>query len=507
MNEYLGNDVIKLQKEIMNITKKLNTVRYKTHKSMSSILKGLKSIPKDPCSKHKYNLSSNKNNKIHKNKLFEDENYYLINSEENSKSNMNSNNHSKKKKTKYFISMNNDLLLNDCKNHNSNDKEIYTNNYMLLYNVKNKKGKNQPIKCRINDYKNYNYFNNEKKYGEKKNYTIFNDDLSKNLMKKSNKKIPKTDSFKYLYNNHNNYNNHSKNYTYDGGHFIINESNYESNIISNENENSRKEVNHNYYVNKLLTNKLKYEPKSRNKNEIEDFKNEDFFNDNYQKTYFGGIMKKYDKNYNKININSFSKNRLKTNKYNHNLAHYKSNKNIFRKNTSTKENSKENNKNYFKYNIYSDISFDKNENINNIFELLNVKCYNDCIDKINKLLNYEHFIHKLKKLYYNYNGNNKDFELKDILFWISFNLNNENQYEEFCMEIMEKFNISDFEHFKKFFKTLINKDKNNKYFVNGMKQLFNNFNDYHLNKTIYKNRSKKSIQTSSNGNDDDINNK
>ena len=230
-------------------------------------------------------------------------------------------------------------------------------------------------------------------------------------------------------------------------------------------------------------------------------------------------MKKYNKNYNKININSSSKNMILSNKYNHDLTHYSSNKNIFRKNTSNRLNIKEK---IHKYNInsknkkiYSNIYYDEKENINNnIFKLLNVKNSKECINKINKLLNYENFIHKLKKIYFNFNGNNNDFKLRDILFWISFNLNNEinkknkiNQYEEFCIEIMNKFNISNFGHFKKFFINLINKDKNNNYFVDGMKKLFNNFNNYQLNQTIYKNRSKSNIHILSYGNEDDINNK
>ena len=47
MTDKLGNDVIKLQKEIMSISNKINLVRTKTHKSMSSILNGLKSLSKD----------------------------------------------------------------------------------------------------------------------------------------------------------------------------------------------------------------------------------------------------------------------------------------------------------------------------------------------------------------------------------------------------------------------------------------------------------------------------
>ena len=103
--------------------------------------------------------------------------------------------------------------------------------------------------------------------------------------------------------------------------------------------------------------------------------------------------------------------------------------------------------------------------------------------------------------------NNKAFKLKDILFWISINYNNKkiNKYEEFCLGIMKKFNISNFDNFKIFFKNLIAKDKNNEYFVNEMKELFNNFNEFQPNKTIYRNKSCKKVENATD-NEDDINN-
>ena len=190
--------------------------------------------------------------------------------------------------------------------------------------------------------------------------------------------------------------------------------------------------------------------------------------------------------------------------YKVNMNQQKSSKNIFRKKAVTKENSKEKNKiNYYQHKKLEEI-----ENINNIYKLVNTKNYKDCIHKINKLLNYEEFIHNLKKIYFKYNDNNNDFKLKDILFWISFHINYENKinkYEEFCKGIMEKFNINDFENFKIFFKNLVYKDKNNKYFVNGMKQIFNNFNDFEPNKSIY-NKSKKKFKNSIYKNEDDLNN-
>ena len=184
---------------------------------------------------------------------------------------------------------------------------------------------------------------------------------------------------------------------------------------------------------------------------------------------------------------------------------HKNNKNLFRENGSTRIKQKENNtKKIF------DFYCDKNNNINNYYKLLNVKNHDEYIHKINKLLSYEDFIHKIKKLYFKFNDQNKNFKLKDILFWISFNINNDNKknkYEEYCHEIMKHFNIPNYDKFKIFINNLINKNKNNDYFVNGMKELFNSFNEFQPNKTIYKIRSKtNNTKKFIYKNEDDINN-
>ena len=72
---------------------------------------------------------------------------------------------------------------------------------------------------------------------------------------------------------------------------------------------------------------------------------------------------------------------------------------------------------------------------------------------------------------------------------------------------MKHFNIPNYDKFKIFINNLINKNKNNDYFVNGMKELFNSFNEFQPNKTIYKIRSKtNNTKKFIYKNEDDINN-
>ena len=285
---------------------------------------------------------------------------------------------------------------------------------------------------------------------------------------------------------------------------IIYESDYNNN-------NYKKDFRHSLYVNKLLNNNnykdLNKNIKSRNKNEY-NFKNKEieaeknnnedlihyqkYINGKSSKTIYCGLVRN-DKNFNNRN----------------GLIHHKSKTNFFREKASKKHhNSKEKRSNNNDYYTYHDSDKNDNniDNMDYILKLLNTKNQSECIYKINKLLSYEDFIHKIKKIY-SYNENKKTFTLKDILFWISMNYNNrkKNKYEEFCHGIMQKFNISNFDNFKIFFRNLITKDKNSDYFVNEMKELFNNFNDFRPNKTIYRNRSsQKTLITSDN--EDDINN-
>ena len=112
MSDCLGIDVIKLQKEIIDITKNINTVRMKTHKSMSSIVNGLKSFSKNNSSKSNHNSSSrnDKNRKIKK--LIENNKIYIIKNEEDCKIDKNYYNYlnHKKKANNLLLKCNKEIL-------------------------------------------------------------------------------------------------------------------------------------------------------------------------------------------------------------------------------------------------------------------------------------------------------------------------------------------------------------------------------------------------------------
>ena len=507
MADKLGNDVIKLQKEIMNITQNINTVRDKTHKSMSSILKGLKSFQKFKSS----DLSSKRKIKNQKANLENDKFYSNFNKSHATTTYLK--NSDTKKKINSFITMN----------------ELYssTNTKRNIINYKSKiDNKNVPKKINgniLNEYDNY-YYNKKDEFSKsnlllekynkynKPNLMANDDNYIINYNRLNKKKMAKTDSYKFIYNNNgHNYNNN--NFSNDYIYYNQKENMYNKYNISesdNNDYNYIKEFRHNAYVNKMLKNyehkNSKKIIKSRNKDKIEhNFKIENNSNDELidYRNYLNGKSSKtfhYELIRKCKNINNRDS-----------LINHKSKKNIFREKASTKHNSKEKNNDdvneYYKDN-YNDKSNDiNNDNIKHILKLLKAKNQIECINKINKLLTYEDFVHKIKKIYCNYNDNNKSFKLKDILFWISINYNNKkiNKYEEFCLGIMKKFNISNFDNFKIFFKNLITKDKHNEIFVNEMKELFDNFNEFQPNKTIYRNKSCKKIENATD-NEDDINN-
>lgn len=470
MSDNLGIDVMKLQKEIIDITKNINTVRMKTHKSMSSILKGLKSFSRNNSSKTNHNSSSknDKNRKIKK--LIEDNNIYIIKNEEDCKIDKNYYNYlnHKKKVNNLLLKCNKGILLNEYEHKYdfNNIKEKSYKNYLLVNDFNKKRNKKQ-IKYQMNNYIYNRNKENNKDFSNYENHTYNDNNIYKIIDKNRKKAISKTDSLKYLYKG-NKGNNYYNNYTYYG-----------------DNKKSR---------NKNECNKKKDESLS--------FEYDYFLKDKASKTFYDDAIQKQKNKYQELQ--EYQNNAM-------NINYQKSYKNIFRKKASTKASSNENNHNIF--NIYNDYyphkKVDDIENINNIYKILNAKNYKDCLHKINKLLSYENFIHNMKKLYFQFNDNNNDFSLKDILFWISFHINNDNKinkYEEFCKEIMAKYDINNFEHLKIFFKKLVNEDKNNKSFVKGMKEIFNNFNDFQPNKSIYSNTNRKKFQNVLYRNEDDINN-
>ena len=137
---------------------------------------------------------------------------------------------------------------------------------------------------------------------------------------------------------------------------------------------------------------------------------------------------------------------------------------------------------------------------------MKAKNINDALKIINKLLTYKNIIHKLKRIYLENNNSKMQSEIKirDILFWLLYQKNENNKYENFCKEIMRKNNINNYENFKIYIKNLMTNNFQNNNFVKGIKRIFDGFNKLQPNKTIYRNLSQKHFRNNiiNNINDD-----
>ena len=144
--------------------------------------------------------------------------------------------------------------------------------------------------------------------------------------------------------------------------------------------------------------------------------------------------------------------------------------------------------------------------LNDILTILKAKNINDALKIINKLLTYKNIIHKLKRIYLENNNSKMQSEIKirDILFWLLYQKNENNKYENFCKEIMRKNNINNYENFKIYIKNLMTNNFQNNNFVKGLKRIFDGFNKLQPNKTIYRNLSQKHFRNNiiNNINDD-----
>ena len=552
MIDILGNDAIKLQKEIMDITYNINTVKNRAHRSMSSILNKLKSFPKNKASLNNHlDLSSLKIKNFFKKNLYYHTSRDDINKNmKKEQKNIHSSDRIENKLFYDYLDPKSKNGLNDTqfikKINKNKEEDIYTRTYLLF-------GNNLTYDTQTN---NELINNNSNPTKSTNNVYILNEDNSlRHQFLYNNKKLAKTDSQKsmynkinfsndYIYNNNENKNIYNKNNYFENGILIDNNTNNKNNYYKRE---FSQRLYHNNFLNEDFDVNKNYNLKSRNNfinnfnhKDIEIQKNNDEFSsyEDYckQKEAKPLNFKYYHKN-NINNYNSISNNKPKNNVTNKTITkrqiythppsfyHHKSKKNIFRektaigkivKNCVEKDNSnnyneliinKKSNKNNKKEKI------EKNNNdINNIYKLLKVTNTQESINKINELLKYEDFIHQIKKIYYNFNDHNNDFKLKDILFWITYNFNSKNKennndnnkYEEYCKKIMKKYKIKNFDNFKMFFNELIMKDKNSYNFMNEMKELLVNSNDFRPNRTISRSMSRKNIINLDTKNEDDI---
>ena len=529
------NNVVKLQKEINNISYNINKVRYKNHQTMSNIVENLKKLSNnasilkdknDETNKNPENILISYDNKMKLNNKTLSKN--SKNKDKNDKTNKNNikafnnkmNNINIKKITKFLINNENnddDILLSEkcTKNNTLNNykKKVFadyinTNNYINKYKDKNNNvSKNRYVRNmpstnfsyeKNKDYNNINNSVNPLMYIHNKSSKNNNIDtyprykletnkirfkLLKNIRdeiedinfindENKDKNIINNNKTLYLMNKPNIYPNNNNNNYY-------NISSYKKRSISNKNTNLMKTYNFN-----------------KNDNPNNQFPKEIKYKENFCKI---NILDKNINNelYNKTNFNSEEEKRHKkkiielnnTTNNNNNI----SNKSLFNQNNFKNINNNDNkfNENINNDNLYNnkiEIQTQKNNDKDNINKeqlfilkkYLNLKGFSNLEELINwikRVKQYKNFVDKIKNIYCLYN-NNKNFDnngyYNDIIFWINQNNNINKEYEIYCKEIMKINNLKDIKEFKIFMNQILNKNKKNIQFLQGMKKIFQN---------------------------------
>ena len=165
----------------------------------------------------------------------------------------------------------------------------------------------------------------------------------------------------------------------------------------------------------------------------------------------------------------------------------KENENKLNINNNTQKNIRNLNYNFDENsNIKEDKNNDKDK-INKLLLMLNVNNINEAIFKVDKLLNYENCINKLKDLYndmINNNNYNEKIDLDKNLYWLSNIIKNykkNEKYKNYCKNIMIQNKINHFHEFKSFIDNILVKNRKNKGFISEVKNILCE-DDYYTNK-------------------------
>ena len=86
------------------------------------------------------------------------------------------------------------------------------------------------------------------------------------------------------------------------------------------------------------------------------------------------------------------------------------------------------------------------------------------VNAIEKYEKYFSFVKKIKNIYDDSNNKNNGSDLNNILDWIN-DLTKQNKYEMFCLSIMKKNNIQNFNEFQKIICSSIKRLENEGYFL------------------------------------------
>ena len=433
-----------------------------------------------------YNYNTNTNNNI-RNEFTNDDNYNFINEDlndfkknKNKNKNKKLNSHYQKEKLQKGIFSDKDNLTDD-----QNDKlkqikyikrescNLNISNYYR--NIKNKNSKNKNSKIKItnnqklkkhlyNKKDRLNNSNNHKNYSSRNysSYKINNNTKNDNMMNQENEKeytnmVYSTFNPNYFKNSQRNANFNMK------GKKNISSSFREKNLLRN-----------NTYSNSNNINNLN--PYKNNRKINPDLDNNKIIN--------------FNQNVNNNKNNNFSKDFIDiiTNKNNGGNGNKDINNNMYNNIIYHKKEINRNNNNII-----------KEDKINILLIKMNSKNLDECLHKIDILLDYEDFIYKVNSLYnkiINFNKNilvNKR-SLNEIFSWIE-SLIEENKkqkeslkrYQIFCGKLTEEFSIDGFDKFKNFIVQTLNKNKKSQSFTSE-KKLISESNIYNENKNIINKR-------------------
>ena len=535
-SKYFNHNVIKLQKEINNISYNINKRRYKNHKTLSNLVEKLKNISNAPIAINNENQNANikikKNKENKKNKEFNNTDLYNnSNNLEVNKSNQfnNNNKYSNHKKINKI-----DTIYKTFKSNETNDDDILlTENNIINARVNivkyihsechsnNKNKRNQNLN-RIDNFiqKNpsINLFKEKKqKYDKvnKKNISLnpnyFNNNLYKKKIKKDNFQQDKKENskirFKFLKNikdeiedikfinnekevNHNKENNINNKINQD------NESNININTGYISNSHLRKESKNSYFKEKEkenkkynLSNNLNFQEFNSKNNLTQNIPFKSINNKLNSKIYSEDI--EIDDSNKKLELQKNNNYVLFYNKSSrHKKINYLKNINEYFQNLYNNKENINNNLNLLdqeKNNI--EIFNNKNKNsekqtineehkknnivIQNLLKLKGLNNIEQLISWIKNIKQCKDFVNKIEQIFLIYNEKNQNYN--NILFWIQKINNNEQNrkiYENYCKEIMKKNNLKDIKEFKSFMNQNLNINKKNTYILKEMEKLF-----------------------------------
>ena len=439
------------------------------------------------------------------------------------------NNESRKRTYSYNYNTNNNIKNEFTDDYDYNFINEDLNNFKKNKNKKlNNKYKKEEQQKRISDINYLTDDQNNKlkqiKYIKRESCNLNISNYYRNIKnknsKKKNSKIKITNNQKlkkHLYNKKDRLNISNNNKNYSSRNYSSNKVN---NNINNRMMNKENEKNEKEYTNIVCSTFNPYYFKNSQRNPNFDIKRKkNLLNSFRDKSLVRNNT--YSNNNNINNLNPYKYN-LKKNpdldnnkiiNFNHNVSNNKKNNNFNKDfiDIITNNNNGGNGNKDINNNMYNNIIYHKKEiyrNNNNIikegkidilFLKLNSKNIDECLHKIDILLDYEDFIYKINSLYnkiINFNKNiliNKR-SLNAIFSWIeSIIEENKKQkeslkrYQIFCGKLTEEFSVDGFDKFKNFIVQTLNKNKKSQSFTSE-KKIISESNIYKENKNIISKR-------------------